>query len=112
LRAGQKIVNINTAPLNRNESMIAKYMICPLGRYRALWEVLPTIELLLRDIKVFVDRYTTDTDSLNPNNTEYWDPIKDRYLCNHLQLRWEKLDKYYWLTNKLSAYASAIALHL
>lgn len=42
---------------------------------------------------------------------DHWSPAKDRYLRNSLQLGWEKLDKYYQLTDHSSAYVAAIALH-
>ena len=69
------------------------------------------MELLLRDVKVFVDRYSAEADSSDPHLDEHWNPTKDRYLRNHLQLGWEKLDKYYRLTDDSSAYVAAIALH-
>jgi hypothetical protein len=81
------------------------------GRYGALWEVLPTIELLLQDIKVFVDRYSPVVSTLAGDMPEYWSPTKDQYLHNSLQLGWEKLDKYYRLTDDTSAYIAAVALH-
>jgi hAT family C-terminal dimerisation region len=82
-----------------------------IGRYGALWEVLPTIESLLKDVKVFVDRYSPDVDSSDPSHTQHWNPMKDRYLRNNLQLGWQKLDKYYRLTDDSCAYVAAIALH-
>jgi hypothetical protein len=81
------------------------------GRYGALWEVLPTIELLLKDIKVFVDRYSPALYTSDSNNSQHWSPMKDRYLHNNLQLGWQKLDKYYQFTDDSSAYVAAIALH-
>jgi hypothetical protein len=82
-----------------------------IGRYGALWEVLPTIELLLKDIKVFVHRYSPVVSTSDGDMLEHWSPTKDRYLYNSLQLGWEKLDKYYRLTDDSSAYVAAIALH-
>jgi hypothetical protein len=81
------------------------------GRYGALWEVLPTIELLLKDIKVFVDRYSPVVNTSNSNNSQHWSLMKDRYLHNNLQLGWQKLDKYYQFADDSSAYVAAIALH-
>jgi hypothetical protein len=69
------------------------------------------MELLLKDIKVFVDRYSPDASTLGGDICEHWSPAKDRYLHNSLQLGWEKLDKYYQLTDDSSAYVAAIALH-
>ena len=81
------------------------------GRYGALWEVLPTIESLLKDIKIFVDRYSPVMNTSVLDYSKHWNPIKDRYLRNNLQLGWEKLDKYYRFTDDSSAYVAAIALH-
>jgi hypothetical protein len=82
-----------------------------IGRYGALWEVLPTIELLLKDMKVFVDRYSPVVSTADGDIPEHWSPTIYRHLHNSLQLGWEKLDKYYRLTDDSSAYVAAIALH-
>jgi hypothetical protein len=81
------------------------------GRYSALWEVLPTIESLLKDIKIFVDQYSPVINTSVLDYSKHWNPIKDWYLRNNLQLGWEKLDKYYRFTDDSSAYVAAIALH-
>jgi hypothetical protein len=81
------------------------------GRYGALWEVLPTIESLLKDIKIFVDQYSPVINTSVLDYSKHWNPIKDWYLRNNLQLGWEKLDKYYRFTDDSSAYVAAIALH-
>jgi hypothetical protein len=69
------------------------------------------MELLLKDLKVFVDRYSPILSATDSEAPEHWSPSKDRYLYNSLQLGWEKLDKYYQLTDTSSAYVAAIALH-
>lgn len=100
--------------------LVVLLIILCTGRYGALWEVLPTIELLLQEIKVFVDRYSSvgdiipdisNSDNSQDWSSQDWSPIKDRYLHNNLQLGWQKLDKYYQLTDNSSAYVAAIALH-
>jgi hypothetical protein len=78
-----------------------------IGRY-----VLPTIELLLKHLKAFVDTYSpvvNMSDDDTPDTLEHWGPAKDRYLRNSLELGWVKLDKYYQLTDNSSAYVAAIA---
>jgi hypothetical protein len=69
------------------------------------------MELLLKDLEVFVDRYSPILSTTDSEAPEHWSPSKDQYLYNSLQLGWEKLDKYYQLTDTLSAYVAAIALH-
>jgi hAT family C-terminal dimerisation region len=67
---------------------------------------------LLKDVKVLVDRYSTQASAdFLGSYTEHWDSAKDQYLRNSVQLGWEKLDKYYQLTDKSSAYVAAISLH-
>lgn len=62
-------------------------------------------------MKVFVDRYSPVVDTSDLKHSQHWNPVKDRYLRNNLQLGWEKLDKYYRFTDDSSAYVAAIALH-
>ncbi|TKA69538.1 hypothetical protein B0A49_09762 [Cryomyces minteri] len=65
------------------------------GRHGALWEVLPTMELLL--------------ETLERKKTEL------QYVHSHFKtcvnLGWKKLDEYYALTDRTTAYRVATALH-
>jgi hypothetical protein len=60
------------------------------GRYGALWEVLPTIESLLKDIKIFVDRYSPVMNTSVLDYSKHWNPIKDRYLLQQPPARMGK----------------------
>jgi hypothetical protein len=105
---------VSLAVLTRKVKMVHYINHICKGRYGALWEVLPTMELLLRHLTDLVDMYSPVV-SLSEDHIaetpEYWSPEKDRYLRNSLELGWEKLDKYYRLTDNSSAYVAAIALH-
>jgi hAT family C-terminal dimerisation region len=81
-----------------------------MGRFGALWEVLPTIEALLKDVKDSVNKYSA---VVNPEYAEElkWDPVVQRHLHNACHLAWDKLDKYYKLTDDTPAYTASICLH-
>jgi hypothetical protein len=67
-----------------------------LGRCGALWEILPTLEWLISEIKVYAKRYKHDEMS--------------RFHYS-VQLGWQKLDEYYTLTDNSPAYVASICLH-
>ncbi len=67
-----------------------------IGKFRSLWEVLPTFEYLLNQFKRFKVQYKHH---------------QEPHFCYNINAAWLKLTDYYELTDHSPAYIAAIVLH-